>query len=231
MSKREKQVQHDEKTKEQMNIKSKTPSRVDLHGHKYKKKKKQSNIENDHNNHNDHNDENHEGKRKFKISIPLVLLIILLLLPITTIIVINKDKEATPVHNVGEEISWEDPADEESKVDREKPKKPEIKEEPKEEPSETPEPNDSQVDDGDKEEDLQTEEENSPEEEIVETPVVQEETQVETVKYHTVQSGETLYRISMNYYNDQSGIEKIKQANGLTGNELSVGQTLKIPLP
>ncbi|MDQ0174814.1 LysM peptidoglycan-binding domain-containing protein [Bacillus chungangensis] len=48
---------------------------------------------------------------------------------------------------------------------------------------------------------------------------------------HTVQQGETLFRISMKYYNSQAGIEKIRQANGISGNDIKVGQVLKIPLP
>lgn len=46
---------------------------------------------------------------------------------------------------------------------------------------------------------------------------------------HTVQPGETLYRISVNIYGSGDGVEKIKRANGLSSNEISVGQTLIIP--
>jgi LysM repeat protein len=46
---------------------------------------------------------------------------------------------------------------------------------------------------------------------------------------HTVQPGETMFRISMKYFNSQDGIEIIRQANGLSGNEIHVGQVLKIP--
>ncbi len=48
-------------------------------------------------------------------------------------------------------------------------------------------------------------------------------------KSHTVQPNETLYRISVNYYGSGSGVEKIKAANGLASNSISVGQTLVIP--
>lgn len=51
------------------------------------------------------------------------------------------------------------------------------------------------------------------------------------VVYHTVKPQETVFRISMTYYNSQSGIEKIRQANNLNGNDIKVGQVLKIPLP
>lgn len=48
-------------------------------------------------------------------------------------------------------------------------------------------------------------------------------------KTHTVAPGETLYRISVNYYQSGDGVEKIKNANGLSSNSISVGQTLVIP--
>jgi LysM repeat protein len=49
------------------------------------------------------------------------------------------------------------------------------------------------------------------------------------IVYHTVQPKETLYRIAMQYYQSQSGIEIIQKANNLNGNEILVGQVLKIP--
>jgi LysM repeat protein len=51
------------------------------------------------------------------------------------------------------------------------------------------------------------------------------------VIYHKVEKGETLYRIAINYYHSDAGIEKIKTANNLQSNEIQLGQTLKIPLP
>lgn len=48
--------------------------------------------------------------------------------------------------------------------------------------------------------------------------------------YHKVQPNETLFRIAMKYYHSQSGIETIKQVNGIQGNEIRVGETLKIPI-
>jgi LysM repeat protein len=47
--------------------------------------------------------------------------------------------------------------------------------------------------------------------------------------YHTVQPQETLYRIAMKYYHSNSGIEKIKQANHLSNNNIETGKVLKIP--
>lgn len=52
----------------------------------------------------------------------------------------------------------------------------------------------------------------------------------EKVIYHKVQPNETLFRIAMNYYKSQDGIEIIRNANGIIDNEIQVGQVLKIPL-
>lgn len=52
----------------------------------------------------------------------------------------------------------------------------------------------------------------------------------EKVLYHTVKPGETLFRIAMNYYKSQDGIEIIRNANGIKENEIKVGETLKIPI-
>lgn len=46
---------------------------------------------------------------------------------------------------------------------------------------------------------------------------------------HTVQSNENLFRIALKYYGDASGVEKIKEANNLSSDSISVGQTLIIP--
>lgn len=48
-------------------------------------------------------------------------------------------------------------------------------------------------------------------------------------KTHTVGPGETLYRISVNYYQTGDGVDKIKSANGLSSNSISEGQKLVIP--
>lgn len=60
------------------------------------------------------------------------------------------------------------------------------------------------------------------------TPI-QAEKQEENVIYHTVEPKETLFRIAMKYYQSQTGIEIIKTANHIQGNEIKVGQVLKIP--
>ena len=60
-------------------------------------------------------------------------------------------------------------------------------------------------------------------------PVNQSSDLSQKVVYHTVGKSETLFRISMKYYQTQEGIEIIKQANHIQGNEIRVGQVLKIP--
>lgn len=52
----------------------------------------------------------------------------------------------------------------------------------------------------------------------------------QSVVYHKVQPGETIFRLAMKYYKSQSGIDIIKKANSLPSNEITVGQTLTIPL-
>jgi LysM repeat protein len=49
------------------------------------------------------------------------------------------------------------------------------------------------------------------------------------VVYHTVKPNETIFRISMNYFNSPSGIEIIRKANNLKDNEIQAGQVLTIP--
>lgn len=72
-----------------------------------------------------------------------------------------------------------------------------------------------------------SEEEVLAEETTVEAPPIEEPSS--TNKTHVVQSGETLYRIAMNYYNSPEAVEQIKSANGLTSNAISTGQILMLP--
>jgi LysM repeat protein len=52
----------------------------------------------------------------------------------------------------------------------------------------------------------------------------------ETTITHTVKTGENLYRISLKYYRSKAGEEIIRKTNKLKGNEIYVGQVLKIPV-
>jgi LysM repeat protein len=67
----------------------------------------------------------------------------------------------------------------------------------------------------------------------VETPITNESAPPENpekIVYHTVQKGENLYRIALKYYQSKAGEEKIRKANNLKGDEIYLGQVLKIPL-
>ena len=46
---------------------------------------------------------------------------------------------------------------------------------------------------------------------------------------HVVKSNENLFRIALKYYSSADGVEIIKQYNGIKGNDIRVGQVLKIP--
>ncbi len=50
------------------------------------------------------------------------------------------------------------------------------------------------------------------------------------IVYHTVSPNESLFVIATNYYKSAAGIEQIKEWNHLKGDEIQVGQVLKIPL-
>ena len=63
---------------------------------------------------------------------------------------------------------------------------------------------------------------------VVKAPV-QKAPEPKKVIQHTVGEKETLYRISMKYYKDRSGEEKIRSYNQLSGNNVYAGQVLKIP--
>ena len=60
-------------------------------------------------------------------------------------------------------------------------------------------------------------------------PPVRQAPQPKKVIQHTVAEKEPLYRISMKYYKDRSGEEKIRNYNQLSGNNVYAGQVLDIP--
>ncbi len=64
------------------------------------------------------------------------------------------------------------------------------------------------------------------------TPPVQKaaEPKPKKVLKHTVAEKETLFRISLKYYKDRSGEEKIRNYNQLSGNNVYAGQVLDIPI-
>jgi LysM repeat protein len=75
--------------------------------------------------------------------------------------------------------------------------------------------------------------ENSDEPKVeTETPeiVAESDESSDLVVLHTVQIGDTIYSISMEYYQAKDGMDLIRQENSLNGDEIQVGQVLKIPL-
>jgi LysM repeat protein len=62
--------------------------------------------------------------------------------------------------------------------------------------------------------------------------VIEEEKIEENVEYveHVVASGETLYRISMKYYNSRAGEQIISDYNNLINQQVNAGQKLTIPI-
>jgi LysM repeat protein len=92
------------------------------------------------------------------------------------------------------------------------------------------------------EEKKQAVQEEAPDEEVDKESLVQLTEQDETVQKteyqenvqvieHVVKPQETLFRIAMNYYKSQAGLEKIKEWNNLKSNDLQAGQVIEIPLP
>jgi LysM repeat protein len=76
------------------------------------------------------------------------------------------------------------------------------------------------------------EEKSGTQDEPIQPITSQTESSVPTSKVitHTVKSGETLYRIAINYYHSKEGINTIKEANNLKTEQINLGQVLKIPL-
>ena len=196
-------------------------SRVELHGSKYKKSKGST------------KGKKKESGKRFRISIPSLLLILLLLLPISILYYfLAKDEKPGTIQATqtsGEEISFEESTEksEPEPIQKEDTANAEVKEEPKQQ--EAPADVTPDAEDTNKEETHTP----KPAQEAPERQPEENSAEAENGKwvYHTVQPGETLYRIAMKYYKSQSGIEKIREANGIQGNEISSGQTLKVPLP
>lgn len=169
-------------------------------------------------------------KTKFKLKYPLIRLLALffILLPIVSfsIYTINENNKKTtePVSNEQESIEpvdFEDEAEVEDSLSHKEEKQSEVPEketnemEPElpgveGESSSLPSANDKATNE--------------------ETAAVEDEASGSNMKFHKVQPNENLYRIAKKYYNDPSGVEKIKKANGIRGNEIKVGETLKIPM-
>lgn len=192
-------------------------SRVELHGNKYKKSKPKKSQDS-------------KPKKNRKLSIPSILLIIILLLPIsiTAFTLVSKGSKLERISGSasGEEVYLDDASSKESD--------PPIIEQNDENKVEPPP---DQSGEGNRDQPVQepvVKAETKPTTEVDAKPpekpeTVQKQPEVNDNSFHTVQPGETLYRISMKYYKSQVGIEKIRSANGLNGNEINVGQRLVIP--
>lgn len=125
----------------------------------------------------------------------------------------NEVEEETPTEEVETERVQETTEQEQKTVEQEEATQPEAKkqEEPKEEAGQ-------QVN------------ENKSSNEEAKQPVQEQPKDRYDVKYHKVKADETLYRISMKYYNSRSGEELIKRLNNLNGDTVIEGQVLQIPI-
>ncbi|OAK75818.1 LysM peptidoglycan-binding domain-containing protein [Lederbergia galactosidilytica] len=227
--------------------KSELPSRAELHGRKNKNRKKTE----------EKNET--QKKRKISIPFVLVIILLLMPVVVMIYANKDKISIAkTTSGHSGEEILFEEASDTTihsvvSDESSEKKTNQEDEEDQKEKSGNTEEKNEPKDKETDKSEQQSKEkvkkDENKQDEEIKnkenkETSPPKKEPEKEKQEstqdqppvqneggevYHTVQPGETLFRIAMNYYQSQEGIEKIRQANGLSGNEISVGQKLRIP--
>lgn len=176
-------------------------------------------------------------KNKWRLKYPVIRLLVLffLLLPVTifSIYSIMLDKPVSDVRKtIGETSDGFEVIDIETSVPKENQK--EEEEQPDQELSERQE---EQGDTGTEAVEVEGNEENGTENTSGENSSVSIDSIVSDTKseqnqyiYHTVQAGETIYRISMKYYKSKAGIDTIKRANGLSSNEIRVGQVLTIPL-
>ena len=182
---------------------------------------------------------NQKSKKRKNILLP-ALFFIFILIPVTILIYVAflYEPDDTLKSAAGEnEVSVEtnSPSNESPLVPAEEKEEPAEEEQPaKEETQETavPEESEKEVQAEEPETEAIAEEQEQPVEQPVEEPAEQPEAQQQSQKTVTVQENETLYRIAVNNYGASgagAAVEKIKQANGLSSNEISVGQTLILP--
>lgn len=176
---------------------------------------------------------NKKNKTKWKVKYPVIRILVLFftLLPITIFSIysyLGDNKLLTSEKTSGEKNGYEE-INIENKQDKEvgKEENSTILED-----EETTEENDEKIEKITNKEIEESTIEQKGEDTLPSTDKDQEEVEENnsnTLVYHTVQSNETLFRIAMKYYNSQTGIEIIKKANGISGNEIQKGQVLKIP--
>lgn len=207
--------------------------------------------------HNKKNRKNNPDSTKI-FTLPFILVILLFLLPVAYLLMINLGNDSVqssqsggnnqagqtiPVQN--DDLKKNDPNDkgeknvanndkkenDEKNEAEEKKKQEEIEkqEQKKQEEAEKKKQQEEQQIKEAEEKKKQEAEEKRKQEEAERLEKEEKEKEQQQSKTHTVQTGETLYRIAMKYYNDPSGVAKIQAANGLSGTSISVGQTLTIP--
>lgn len=222
----EKLRQKIEKVNDETMIETGLPSRVDAHRNK-------------------------KNKTKWKVRFPMIRLLVLffILLPIVIFSAysslvekdLNSSEKVFSANSGFEQVAFEQKKDNSNELEveddlsndttSEKEEEQQINENKEEIIEETPKAEDNSNAD-------ETEQESTPpsSDSNTEKPVSNEnkDSTVEVKEekemlYHTVKPNETLFRIAMTYYQSQSGIEIIQNANQLNGNEIKVGQVLKIP--
>lgn len=184
----------------------------------------------------------HEQKRKknkWKLKYPIIRLLVLffILLPITILSIysiVAKDGIGNVEETIGEVSEGFEMIDIESSeqldlIDNE--------DEPQQEEVEPVEPVESIADEAENREETVEEivEETTPQQDLNQSSQdiidsTGKRSGPQDIIYHTVQPNENLYRISMKYYKSKAGVETIKSTNGLTSNEIRVGQVLTISL-
>ena len=169
-------------------------------------------------------------KNKWKLKYPVIRLLVLffILLPITIFSIyssIAKDKIGNVKETFGEATEEFETIDIEDQETSDPNKKENIQTEDEVDPSD----NGAAEDQSEQEQDAyqQQDNDNAVQSQTIAPPI---KTNEKSIVYHTVKPGETIYRISMKYYQSKSGIETIKSANNLAGNEIRTGQVLTIPL-
>jgi LysM repeat protein len=200
-------------------VKSELPSRTDIHRNK-------------------------KNKTKLKVKFPIIRLLALffILLPVVIISAysvlgskeINNSDKVSTVDRGGYEINVEDsdvlePVGEEITEETLPIEEVEVIVDTEEEKNENA--SDEETIETVKEEESDTTNKTSTDQEQIQTDTSNkgETTSNNNLVYHTVQPNENLFRIALKYYQSQSGIEIIQKANNLNGNEIMVGQVLKIP--
>ena len=170
-------------------------------------------------------------KNNYRIKLPFIrlisLVIIILIISLVSIKLFSDDSQPAatepevdknpPISNIGK-------ADDEEEEDEEEAVTPPIENATVVKPIVTEKP----VTPTDQPDNTTDEPIDTTEEPLVTTPQTSEKPDIEYIE-HVVGQEENLFRIAMKYFNSSSGVEIIKKHNGLTDNNIKVGQVLKIP--